>query len=223
MAFKMKRLTFILIIGILVACTNNSISLDKQESVSTDSAEMTNSDTNGIVENDNKRETIFYFKDSTKYSHEWIKEFKERHSGYTSVQLFDDTIIINNDRKDFITLPTDLPFDSEVYYELTEEGRTISLTVKRINYTTIEYSYADNDNEKKGLAHIEPVFYFGAEGMFEDDDGMTYGMNEYIDHSQKDCWTYIYVGMKSINKTFLKEGCEGHLEKLTTPLLTRKE
>ncbi|MEZ4772521.1 MAG: hypothetical protein R3D00_05000 [Bacteroidia bacterium] len=219
----MKRLTFILIIGILVACTNNSTSLDKQENVSTDSAEMTNSDTNVIVENDNKRETTFYFKDSTKYSQEWIKEFKERHRGYKSVQLIDDTIIINNDRKDFITLPTDLPIDSEVYYELIQDGSTFSLTVKRINYTTIEYRYADVNTKKEGLAHIEPVFYFGAEGVFEDDDGMTYGMNEYIDNSQKDCWTYIYVGMQSINKTFLKHGCETHLEKLTTPLLTRKE
>lgn len=46
-------------------------------------------------------------------------------------------------------------------------------------------------------------------------------MNEYIDNSEKGCWTYIYVGVGSIEKSFLINGCETDRNKFRTPELTR--
>jgi hypothetical protein len=172
--------------------------------------------------------TEFLIRDPSKYSADFISEFKKSHSGYQTVTLADDTIVINNDYKDFIIIPTDLSLATAILYEAQKDGKIFKLTVKRINVSTIEYNYSETAdgktlNDQNGKADLEPVFYFGAEGTFEDFDGQTYGMNEYIDNSVEGCWTYIYVGVGSINKSFLKHGCETDKEKVSTPELIIKK
>ncbi len=46
-------------------------------------------------------------------------------------------------------------------------------------------------------------------------------MNEYIDNSEKDCWTYIYIGVGSIEKSQLTQDCETDGNNINTGLLTR--
>lgn len=176
--------------------------------------------------NPNQSNTKFFFKDESKYSQTFLAEFKARHSVYESVSLIDDTITINNDKVGHIIIPTDLPLNQQVIYEKTEKGTKHILTVKRINYSTLEYNYYEEvngqqTNQRQGTADIEPVFYFGAEGTFEDENENVYGMNEYIDNSEKDCWIYIYVGVGSIEKSQLTHGCEMDRNKMNTGLLTR--
>ncbi|MFN3918650.1 MAG: hypothetical protein ACK4K0_13065, partial [Flavobacteriales bacterium] len=94
------------------------------------------------------------------------------------------------------------------------------------NYSTLEYNYYEESNGKKtngrqGTADLEPVFYFGAEGTFEDENENVYGMNEYIDNSKKDCWTYIYIGVGSIEKSQITYGCETDRNIFNSKLLTR--
>jgi hypothetical protein len=170
--------------------------------------------------------TKFFIKDDSKYSKTFLAEFKARHSVYQSVSLIDDTIIVNNDKVGHIIIPTDLPLNQQVTYEKTEKGKTHILTVKRINYSTLEYIYFEEvngqkTNRRQGTANLEPVFYFGAEGTFEDENENVNGMNEYIDNYEKDCWTYIYVGVGSIEKSQLTYGCETNRNILNTGLLTR--
>lgn len=176
--------------------------------------------------NSNQTSTKFFIKDESMYSQTFLTEFKARHSVYETVSLIDDTIIVNNDRVGLIIIPTDLPLNQQVTYTKTEESKKQVLTVKRINYSTLEYSYYEvsngqKTNERQGTADLEPVFYFGAEGTFEDEDENIYGMNEYIDNSEKDCWTYIYVGVGSIEKSQLTYGCETDRNRLNSKLLTR--
>jgi hypothetical protein len=176
--------------------------------------------------NQSQSNTKFFIKDESKYSQTFLAEFKLRHSAYQTVSLIDDTIIINNDKVGHIIITTDLPLNQQVTYEKTENGLKHVLTVKRINYSTLEYNYFEavdgqQINKKQGTADIEPVFYFGAEGTFEDENENVYGMNEYIDNSKKDCWTYIYVGVGSIEKSQLTQGCETDRNKMNTGLLTR--
>lgn len=170
--------------------------------------------------------TKFFIKDESKYSKTFLSEFKARHSVYESVSLIDDTIIVNNDKVGHIIIPTDLPLNQQVTYEKTEKGKKQILTVKRINYSTLEYIYFEEvngkqTNQSQGTADLEPVFYFGAEGTFEDKNENVYGMNEYIDNSEKDCWLHIYVGVGSIEKSQLTQGCETDRNKMNTGLLTR--
>lgn len=176
--------------------------------------------------NAKQSKTIFFIKDETKYSQTFLKEFKERHSIYEAVSLIDDTIIVNNDRVGHIIIPTDLPFNQQVIYQKSENGKKQVLNVKRINYSTLEYNYYEETNgqktnQRQGTADLEPVFYFGAEGTFEDENENVYGMNEYIDSSEKDCWTNIYIGVGSIEKSQITYGCETDRNKFNSKLLTR--
>jgi len=176
--------------------------------------------------NPKQSNTKFFIKEESKYSQTFLTEFKARHSVYETVALIDDTIIVNNDRVGHIIIPTDLPLNQQVTYEKTENGKNQILTIKRVNYSTLEYNYYEETNgqktnQRKGTADLEPVFYFGAEGTFEDENENVYGMNEYIDKSEKVCWTYIYVGVGSIEKSQLTYGCENERDILNTKLITR--
>jgi hypothetical protein len=176
--------------------------------------------------NQSQSNTKFFIKDESKYSLTFLAEFKARHSVYQTASLIDDTIIINNDKVGHVIIPTDLPLNQQVTYEKTKNRLKHILTVKRINYSTLEYNYFEavngqQINQKQGTADIEPVFYFGTEGTFEDEDENIYGMNEYIDNSEKDCWLYIYVGVGSIEKSQLIQDCETGRNKINTGLLIR--
>jgi hypothetical protein len=171
-------------------------------------------------------ETVFFITNESMYSPTFLSEFKARHSVYDTVSLINDTIIVNNDTVGHIIIPTDLPLNKKVTYEELEKDKKHILTVKRINYSTIEYVYFEEvngqqTNLRKGTADLEPVFYFGAEGIFEDENENIYGMNEYIDNSEKDCCINIYIGVGSIEKSQLKQGCETNRNKMNTGLLTR--
>jgi len=170
--------------------------------------------------------TKFFIKDESKYSQTFLVEFKTRHSVYETVSLIDDIIIINNDQVGHIIIPTDLPLNQQVTYQKIENSKKQVLTVKRINYSTLEYNYYEETpgqktSQRQGTADLEPVFYFGAEGTFEDENENVYGMNEYIDSSEKDCWTNIYVGVGSIEKSQITYGCETDRNKFNSKLLTR--
>lgn len=174
------------------------------------------------------QQTKFYIHDEKQYSKTFLTEFKVRHSIYETVALIYDTIIINSDRENFILIPTDLPLDKLVTYEESADGIKFSLTVKRINYSTLEYYYFEivdgkNKNEKQGQADLEPIFYFGSEGTFEDENENVYGMNEYVDSSILGCRILIYIGVGNIKKTFLKQHCGSETGMFETPLLTIKK
>ena len=171
--------------------------------------------------------TTFYIKDETKYSENFLSEFKKHHGIYETVSLIEDTIMINNDRDGLIVIPTDLPLNETVTYEKTANEKAQILTLKRVNISTVEYSYHEAVNDKKvndraGSADLQPTFYLGTQGTFEDEDENVYGMNRYIDYSEKDCWTYIYVGVGNIEKSLFTYGCETDREKINTPELIRK-
>jgi diphthamide synthase subunit DPH2 len=149
----------------------------------------------------------FFIKHENKYSDSFLKEFKKRHSIYETVSLLNDTIVVNNDKEDFVLIPTDLPLNVEVVYEAEKETDAHTLKVKRINISTLEYSYIRKNNgriteQKQGEAHLEIIFYYGAQGTFEDEDGITYGMNKYYmdDYEKND---YLLIGVGNIEKSSL--------------------
>lgn len=174
------------------------------------------------------KSTQFYIKDKNQYSETFLTEFKAKHNIYKTVALIGDTIIINDDRENIILIPNDLHLDKLVTYEEIVDGVKYIMTVKRINLSTIQYSYFETvngkiKNKKQGQADLEPVFYFGAEGTFEDENENVYGMNEYISSYKYDCQTIIYIGVGSIEKTFMKQQCKSEAGDFKTPLLQIKK
>jgi hypothetical protein len=218
-----KILTFTLAF-IFFSCSNSSV--DNKNNHPLPNEQETDLHQESTSVQSTNKSTDFFIKDSTKYSQTFLKEFKERHSSYETVQLIDDIIIVNNDRAGGITIPTTLPLNQNVVYKKSSRGKDQVLTVRRINYSTLEYAYYEELNGKKtiersGTADLEPVFYFGAEGTFEDKEGKTYPMNEYIDHTENGCWTNIYIGDGSIEKSQVNYGCESEGEKLNSGLMTK--
>ena len=200
--------------------------LDQSQTINQVSIIIDTAEAKEKTKSSGKQQTAFFIKDETKYSQIFLKEFKKRHSIYETVTLIDDTIIVNNDQVGHIIIPTDLPLNEQVTYTTAEDNKKLVLIVKRINYSTIEYSYYEvsnglKTNERQGKAELEPVFYLGAEGTFEDEEENVYASVEYIDNFEKGCRTYIYIGVGSIEKSFLTQGCETDKNKFRTPLLIR--
>ncbi len=224
----MRILTTMLVLALL-SCGNRSSDKSHINIASTEDnkQEVINSvKVKSKNKNSETKPTEFYIKDETRYSKTFIKEFKKYHSSYETVSLIDDTIIVNNDRRELIIIPTDLPLKKTVTYEKTEKNKKKSLYITRINISTIEYNYYEivnwrKENHRQGTADLQPTFYFGAEGTFDDENGITYGMNKYIDNSVKDSWTNIYIGVGNIDKSFLIQGFETDRHKFCTSLLTR--
>jgi len=177
------------------------------------------------------QKTEFYIKDEAKYSENFLSEFKKYFGMYETVSLIGDTIIVNNDRDGLVIIPTDLPLNTIIIYEKVENGQEKVLRVKRINISTLEYIYYEvvsgkKVNERKGNADLDPTFFLAAEGTFfenDDDEESLYGMNIYKDYSEKDCWTHIFVGVRSIEKSFLIYGCENDRYKFRTSELIRRK
>ena len=179
---------------------------------------------NSTTETESTDTTEFYIKDETMYSENFISEFKNYFRMYETVSLIKDTIVVNNAKEGFIIIPTDLPLNKTVIYGKTEKDKKKTLTVKRINISTLEYNYyeivnGNKTNERQGMADLNPTFILACAATFEDKKGDTYGMNDYIDNSEKDCRTCIYIGVRSIEKSFLIYDCETDRNKFRTPIL----
>lgn len=172
--------------------------------------------------------TTFFIKDTTKYSIKFLNDFRKRHNQYkiNTVSLLNDTIIINNDKKDLIIIPTDLPLNRKIVYEAQTSDMIYMLTVKRVNYSTIEYEYDQKEKEKSiahksGLASLDPLFYYGCEGTIELKNGAVYGMNKYIDDSSE-CHTYILIGVGNISQSEIHHNCKNTKDNIKSILLNRK-
>jgi hypothetical protein len=218
----MIRPIIILLLTFFVSCSNRkSSSEQEQEQAKTDTLENKIERIDSLQKQTSRVPTSFFIKDSTKYSKEFLKDFKEKHSlnKVETVALIDDTIIINNDRKGLIVIPTDLPLDKKIVYEGKRKDTTYRLIVKRINYSTIEYEYNEKQADKiighkEGLASLDPTFYYGAEGLIEIDD-KAYGMNKYIDHLLE-CNTFILIGEGNISQSEFHHYCKNDKDNINS-------
>jgi len=172
-------------------------------------------------------ETEFYIKDETMYSENFITQFKRDHRIYKTVSLIEDTIIINDNRESFFMFPTDLPLNKTIIYEKAAKEENQVLTVKRVNFSSLEYNYYKTVKGKKvieikGMADLEPSFYEGT--IFKDENGTDYEMTNYESDSEEDCWVDIYIGIgNSVDKSFIIYNCEPDRKAIRTPeLLMRK-
>lgn len=160
----------------------------------------------------NKRTLIpknIFIRSNDDYSKSFINKFKRRYSSYDSVALIQDSIIINRDVKNFIKIPTDLPLNKKVIYKSKLSNSSYTLSVTRVNFSTIKYAYQKVyrgiiQKFHRGEADLNPTFYLGSEAIFEDVKSNVYGMNEYINPKAKKQEITICIGVGSIEKSFIK-------------------
>ena len=122
-------------------------------------------------------------KDTSQYDHSFLKYWE--YVKPNRLKIVHDSIIINNETNNPIIIPTEYPVGKEFRYSAFLHDTTYYLVVKRINYTNFQYSLDILFTGKLilsqvGIAVLEPSFYLGAEGAFQDNKGHFYRMNEYI-------------------------------------------
>jgi hypothetical protein len=152
-----------------------------------------------------KQQTSFFVKDPTQYSATFLAAFREK-NGWIGrhIELRGDSMIVEGDPlQEAIILPTDLPLKKKVRYTRNRHGRNYRLELTRINISTVAYHYTVNDGltallDLEGTADLDPIFYYGADGEFED-GGKTFGMNKYYtnDTTRAD---FLLIGHGSIAK-----------------------
>jgi hypothetical protein len=152
-----------------------------------------------------EQQTSFFVKDPTQYSATFLAAFREK-NGWIGrhIELRGDSMIVEGDPlQEAIILPTDLPLKKKVRYTRNRHGRNYRLELTRINISTVAYHHTVNDGltallDLEGKADLDPIFYYGADGEFED-GGKTFGMNKYYtnDTTRAD---FLLIGHGSIAK-----------------------
>lgn len=152
---------------------------------------------------DMKLEENIFIQDSTQYSPTFLAAFRKK-NGWIGrhVELRGDSMIVEGDAlEDVILLPIDLPLNKEVHYSKARGGRRYRMDLTRLNISTVAYHYVVDDASSKlldlqGTADLDPSFYNGAGGDFED-AGQIYGMNKFHPNDTT-CGDYLLIGQGSI-------------------------
>jgi len=96
----------------------------------------------------------------------------------------------------------------------------IALTVKRTNYTTVDYKiemveFGKTKRFQSGKADIISSFFFGAESDESEKTGFEYLVTEFTEYKDKDCYTYIRLGYEEETGPYLlgklKKNCNGKI------------
>lgn len=140
-------------------------------------------------------------KDTTQYSSTFIKQLKEGYMGYETLKVTDDSLIIAskifNSKRDTLVLnkyliPTNLQLNKEFEFSAREGARRFGLTLKRTNYTNIEYKLKlAGKTIQSGMAMLQSSFYFGKEISHDKITGKELLFDQYIDQSSH--WAEIKV------------------------------
>lgn len=203
-------LTFLLII-LIFACSN----IKKQGLKFNDET----SDTSKVLDNQNTKSSIygkvFIVKDSSKYSPNFIKDLKELYPEYESLLLTEEKIIMDsrvfNGRKyintiDTIHIPSELPLNTLVNYIAEKNNKKYMLSLKRTNYTNVEYELLINKNLiKSGQVILPGGFILGME-LTEDGEGNAFGIIQYVE--KNNCSTFIGIEIDSGERASFRMYCE---------------
>ncbi len=151
---------------IFVACNNSTtVNIDisaQSDTVKTVSVDSLSMDKDEVLTN--KIETEIVVKNKADYSENFIEGLKEL--GYEKFVLKDSLLIING--KDTAYFPKAPNIGKQIVLTGRKGNLAIALTVKRINYTTVDYKIemvesGKTSHNQTGQADIISSFFFGAE------------------------------------------------------------
>jgi len=105
-----------------------------------------------------------------------------------------------------------------------KDGLKITVTVKRINYTTVDYniemfSSGELKHSQVGQADIASAFFLGDESDTSDKSGVSYFVTAYSESHENDCYTYIRLGYEEETGPYLLgklvKNCNGDIHEIT--------
>ncbi|PKV50091.1 hypothetical protein ATE84_2140 [Aquimarina sp. MAR_2010_214] len=222
---KAKNIVVVLIIMSVLGCRNSqmnkkapSVLVDTTRTVVTDNSDA-NKKENSSEDKDNDigiKETEISIKNKSDYSDKFIEGLKKMRE--EKITLSDNLLILSDG-------------DTIYFRETPEIGRRITLTgkkgnlvivvtIKRFNYTTIDYKiemteFGKLNHTQSGKADIASGFYFGDESDTIDKTGISYFSTEFTDLRENDCYTYIRLGYEKETGPYLLgkivKNCNGKL------------
>ena len=165
--------------------------------------------------------TEIVIKNKAAYSEHFVQGLKEL--GFQKIELKDSLLIIDN--KDTV-LFSDTPKIGEARVYTGKQGNlAIAVTVKRINYTTVDYriemvEFGKANHTQSGQADIISSFFFGPESNIDEQTGEGYFVTEYTDNRADNCATQIRIGDENDLAKIIKY-CNGKIKDITLENFTR--
>ena len=134
-------------------------------------------------------------KDSSDYSEVFITGLEA--IGYKHFELKDSFLIIND--LDTALFPKTPEIGKRIVLTGKKDELAVSLMVKRLNYTTIDYTiemveFGKTNHLQKGRADIVSGFFLGGETDESDISGLSYFVTEFNDYGENGCYTHIRLG-----------------------------
>lgn len=202
----------------IVACnnpaTNNNSLSTPSDTIKTVSVDSLNMEKNEVSLNKIKTEIVV--KNKSDYSENFIQGLREL--GYEKFELKDSLLLING--KDTSYFPETPEIGKEIVLTGRKENLAIALTVKRINYTTVDYKiemveFGKTSHNQSGKADIISSFFFGTESDQSEKTGNEYFVTAFTEYKDKDCYTFIRLGYEEETGPFLlgklKKNCNGKI------------
>jgi len=208
-----------ILIGLTFVACNNSATDNKNISTSSDTITTVSSSTNNstvdIQEQSDKKETEIVVKNKADYSEKFIQGLKEL--GYKKFELIDSLLIIDN--KDTVTFSQTPKIGEQRVYTGKQDNLAIAVTIKRINYTTVDYKiemveFGKTSHNQTGQSDIISSFFFGAESDEDERTGEGYFVTEFIDNRENNCYTHIRLGDENELAKIIKN-CNGKIKDIT--------
>jgi len=208
-----------ILIGLTFVACNNSATENKNVSTSSDTIKTVSVDSLNVDKNEvpsNKKETEIVIKNKSDYSEKFIQGIKEL--GNEKFELKDSLLLIND--KDTAYFPETPKIGKQIVLTGRKGNLAIALTVKRINYTTVDYKiemveFGKTSHNQSGQADIISSFFFGAESDVSEKTGIGYFVTEFTEYKDKGCYTYIRLGHKEETEPYLlgklKKNCNGKI------------
>lgn len=208
-----------------VACNNSSAEhksvLSSPDTVTTVSVDSPYSNANKVaygndVYTEIHKATEIVIKDRADYSEKFIQGLKEL--GFEKIELRDSLLLING--KDTAYFPGIPGIGKQIVLTGKKGNLAIALTIKRINYTTIDYKiemveFGKASYNQTGQADIISSFFYGSESDVSEKTGNGYFVTEFSEYKDKDCYTHIRLGYEEETGPYLsgklKKNCNGQI------------
>jgi len=182
----MKHLLTVLTILLFISCKKDETTTVKS---------TTKADTTAVTSANAK--TKVYIKDRSKYAPSFIKAIENfGDTSISSIKVIDDYIQMDNDT---IHFPSELQMDKAYEFTANNKDHQYSLTVTKINYTSVHYIFSIHVGEKvtyssNGDAHLGTGFLLAGEVPEDEETGESYGAYEYDNDYSKDGRFELLIG-----------------------------
>ena len=136
-------------------------------------------------------------------------------------ELKDSLLLINN--KDTVYFSKTPKIGKKIVLTGIKDNIAIALTIKRINYTTIDYKiemveFGKTNYFKSGQADIISSFFLGTESDESEKTGIGYFVTEFIESKDKNCYTFIRLGYEETRLYLLGNlirNCNGKIKDIS--------